>query len=68
MVPQTGNQSLYAAGSTNPLSFRAAVKTDAGAAAAANTDGTKVRFARQPGATRYLGGRIEDHFHYADLH
>jgi hypothetical protein len=32
-----------APGSTNPLSFRAAVKTDAGAAAAANTDGSKVR-------------------------
>jgi hypothetical protein len=41
-----------AAGSTNPLSFRAAVKTDAGAAAAANTDGSKVRFARYSPGTR----------------
>jgi hypothetical protein len=30
------------------LSFRAAVKTDAGTAAAAHTDGSKVRFARYP--------------------
>jgi hypothetical protein len=30
------------------LSFRAAVKTDAGTAAAAHTDGSKVRFARDP--------------------
>jgi hypothetical protein len=36
---------VNAAGSTNPLSFRAAVKTHAGAAAA-STDGSKVRFAR----------------------
>jgi hypothetical protein len=32
------------------LSFRAAVKTDAGTAAAAHTDESKVRFARHPGA------------------
>jgi len=30
------------------LSFRAAVKTDGGTAAAAHTDESKVRFARQP--------------------
>jgi hypothetical protein len=33
------------------LSFRAEVKTDAGMAAAAHTDKSKVRFARHSGAT-----------------
>src|SRR5258705_13473619 len=32
-----------------PLSFRAPVKTDAGTAAAAHTEGSKVRIARNPG-------------------
>jgi hypothetical protein len=44
-------QKENASGSTNPLSFRAAVKTDAGVVAAANTDGSKVRFDHYSGAT-----------------
>jgi hypothetical protein len=39
------------------LSFRAAVKTDAGTAAAAHTDESKVRFARQPPAMSERNGR-----------
>jgi hypothetical protein len=35
------------------LSFRAAVKTDAGTAAAAHTDESKVRFARNPPRTQF---------------
>jgi hypothetical protein len=37
------------------LSFRAAVKTDAGTAAAAHTDESKVRFARNPPRTQKSG-------------
>jgi hypothetical protein len=40
------------------LSFRAVVKADVGEAVAANTDGSKVRFARQP-ATTGANGRME---------